>query len=282
MDAIVRTAIPGGLSLLVLSAVLGLIRLQRRAKKTRAPIEWRLLRSPGESCRARLERIDEKLMWCVALLMAGPMAFGLCAPGFPDRLSISLLVAVIGLCVAAVYFGVNEYRACSLGLMGERAVGEELNQLMVEGCRVFHDYPGGPKGSIDHIVVAPTGVYAIATRTRRKRRAPKGESNHELTFDGKKLHFPRSISTRGVEDARGNAAELSRELTEATGETVQVKAILTVPGWHISRTGKSDVSVLNPKEIRQAVLLTAHPTLSPDQIQAIAQQVEWKCRDVAL
>jgi hypothetical protein len=280
MDTILRTVIPGGLSLLVLSTVLAFVRLQRRAKKTRAPIEWRLLRSPGESLRTRLERIDEKLMWCVALLMAGPIAFGLCAPGFPDRLSISLLVAVVGLCVAAVYFGAKEYRSCSLGLMGERAVGEELNQLMVEGCRVFHDYPGGPDGSIDHVVVAPTGVYAIETRTRRKRNG--GKQDEELTFDGTKLHFRRHTSKRGVKEARDNAADLSRELSEATGEQVPVKAILTFPGWRVARTGKSDVSVLNPKEIRQAILLTAHPTLSAEQIQGIAQQVEWKCRDVAL
>ena len=276
-----HSLIPGALSLLALSTVVGLVRLQRRVTNTRAPVTDRLLRSAGESLRARLERIDERLMWCVALLSAGPVVFSLTAPGFPDKLSIALLLAVIGLCVLAVYIGAKEYRANSLGLMGERAVGEELNQLMTLGCRVYHDYPGERSGNIDHVVVAPSGVYAVETKTRQKRRAPKGKE-HELRFDGAKLYFPRFISTSGVKQARRNAARLSRELSDATGELVQVKAILAFPGWYISRTGTSDVNVLNPKEIRQVILSKTGPQLSAEQIWRIAQPVEQKCRDVAL
>jgi hypothetical protein len=280
MEAMVHSLIPGGLSLLALSTVVGLVRLQRRVTNTQAPVSERLLRSPGESLRARLARIDEKLMWCVALLSVGPVVFSLTAPGFPDKLSIALLLAVTGLCVLAVYIGAKEYRTYSLGLMGERAVGEELNQLMTQGCRVFHDYPGQKNGNIDHVVVAPSGVYAIETRTRQKRRAQKGTSEQQLTFDGAKLHFPRFISTSGLKQARRNAASLSRELSDVTGELVQVKAILALPGWHISRTGSGDVSVLNPKEIRQVVFSKSGPQLSAEQIWRIAQPLEQKCRDV--
>lgn len=282
MNAMVRNLIPGGLSLLALITVVGLVRLQRRATNTGAPMSDRLLRSPGESLRARLELIDEKLMWCVALLSAGPVVFSLTAPGFPDKLSVALLLAIIGLCLLAVYIGTREYRAYSLGLMGERAVGEELNQLMSCGCRVFHDYPGGRNGNIDHVVVAPSGVYAIETRTRPKRHASKKSSEQELTFDGTKLHFPRFISTGGLKQARRNAARLSRELTDALGELVQVKPILALPGWHISRTGTGDVTVVNPKEIRQVVLSRSGPQLSIEQIWRLAQPLEQKCRDVAL
>ena len=97
-----------------------------------------------------------------------------------------------------------------------------------------------------------------------------------------KLHFPRYISTSGLEQARRNARDLSRELTSATGEAVVVKPILTFPGWYVTRTGKSDVSVRNPKEIRQLVLSTAGAQLSPQQMQSVVHQVEQKCRDVVL
>ena len=97
MDAMVHSLVPGGLSLLALTTVVGLVRLQRSVTNTRAPVSDRLLRSPGESLRARLERIDEKLMWCVALLSAGPVVFSLTAPGFPDKLSILLLLSVVAL-----------------------------------------------------------------------------------------------------------------------------------------------------------------------------------------
>jgi hypothetical protein len=282
MDAMVHSLVPGGLSLLALTTVVGLVRLQRSVTNTRAPVSDRLLRSPGESLRARLERIDEKLMWCVALLSAGPVVFSLTAPGFPDKLSILLLLSVVALCVLAVYIGAKEYRACSLGLLGERAVGEELNQFMTQGCRVYHDYPGERTGNIDHVVIAPSGVYAIETKTRQKRRASKEVKDHELTFDGAKLHFPRYVSTSGLKQARRNAARLGRELSDALGEVVQVQAILAFPGWYINRTGNGDVSVLNPKEIRQVIFSKNGPQLAPEQIWRIAQQVEQKCRDIAL
>jgi hypothetical protein len=83
-----------------------------------------------------------------------------------------------------------------------------------------------------------------------------------------------------LEQARRNAADLNRELTRATGEPVEVKAILTFPGWWVTRTGKSDVNLLNPKEIRQAILTKRLLQLSAEQIQRIAYQVEQKCRDV--
>jgi hypothetical protein len=50
----------------------------------------------------------------------------------------------------------REYR---LGFAGERAVAEELNQLMLDGCRVFHDVPMEPYGNIDHVLIAPAGIF---------------------------------------------------------------------------------------------------------------------------
>lgn len=67
-------------------------------------------------------------------------------------------------------------------------MGEELNQLMLTGCRVFHDVPNDPYGNIDHVLVASSGVYAIETKTRRKKEAA-GKDAHKVTFDGHLLRF---------------------------------------------------------------------------------------------
>ncbi len=117
------------------------------------------------------------------------------------------------------------------------------------------------------------GVSAALRKEKRK---------YEVVCDGQKLHFPTRTSTRDIEQARRNAADRGRELTSATGEPVKVKAILTFPGWCVKRTGKADIYVLNPKEIRQVVLANANhpPQLSPAQLQRIAYQVERRCRDV--
>ena len=101
-----------------------------------------------------------------------------------------------------------------------------------------------------------------------------------ITWLWRRRAFMQSRPRPGANAARRNALDLSRELTSAISEPVVVKPILTFPGWYVNRTGKSDVTVLNPKEIRKVVLSTAGAQLSPEQIQRVAHQVEQKCRDV--
>jgi hypothetical protein len=50
----------------------------------------------------------------------------------------------------------------------------------------------------------------------------------------------------------------------------------------VTLKGKSDVSVLNPKQIRSVILGNGSPTLSPAQMQRIVHQLDQKCRDVEL
>ena len=63
-------------------------------------------------------------------------------------------------------------------------------------------------------------------------------------------------------------------------EPIHVKPVLTFPGWFIKVTGKSDVSVLNPKQIQGLVLSGGPAKLSEKQIEQIAFRIEEKCRDV--
>ena len=57
----------------------------------------------------------------------------------------------------------KDRKFCILGLEGELATGEELNQLMLDGCRVFHDIPFR-FGNIDHVVVSQSGVFSVNTK----------------------------------------------------------------------------------------------------------------------
>jgi hypothetical protein len=62
------------------------------------------------------------------------------------------------------------------GWKAEDAVEAELAKLD-EGCHVIHDVVIGERGNIDHIVVSPTGVYAIETKSHAGK----------VTFDGQQL-----------------------------------------------------------------------------------------------
>ena len=175
---------------------------------------------------------------------------------------------------------INRRRDYRLGFAGERAVAEELNQLMLDGCRVFHDVPMEPYGNIDHVLVAPTGIYAVETKARRKRKMSAGKRDHEVVFDGKILQFPGATDSRSLDQARQQADWLRVFLSGAVGEPVKVQAIVTLPGWFVTSRVKADIKVLNPKGIRAAVVDGRLPTLPKQLNERVAYQLDQKCRDV--
>lgn len=175
----------------------------------------------------------------------------------------------------------REQAAHRLGLAGERVVGEMLNELQRDGCRVFHDFPAAPDWNIDHVIVAPSGVYAIETKARRKRTvAQSNAKDYEIVYDGERLHFPSGEHGDALDQARNNAQWLSAWLSKSTGDPVKVEPILTFPGWWVTRRGNGEVRVLNPKEIRTVVLDRKRPTLDSKLIDRVVFQLDQKCRDV--
>lgn len=135
--------------LLALGAtVLGLIHWKNRKK--RLPFTQKILRPPGESLRIRLVELDEKLndrliqLFLAAyspLIMAGLVALQDVRPGFGVWITIGLIAAIASIWSAYRLWKVlNLRRRIRLGFEGERHIGEALNQLMLVGYRVFHDF----------------------------------------------------------------------------------------------------------------------------------------------
>jgi hypothetical protein len=70
-----------------------------------------------------------------------------------------------------------------LGLQGEIEVGHCLEELRNKGYDVFHDiqcHEEGRNFNVDHLIVSPHGIFAIETKTPRKR----GLRNNTVDFDG--------------------------------------------------------------------------------------------------
>jgi nuclease-like protein len=253
------------------------------------PVTDRLLRSPGESLRKRIEILDEKFMETLLwTLLYGPLCFVLFAHIWQDRMArvfyVELGIFVVFALSGFIFLAVRTVRALRersdymLGFSGERAVGEELSKLMLDGCQVFHDFPGGSNWNIDHIVVAPSGIYVIETKTRKKKKAPRGSRVYEIICDGERLDPPHNAS---LEQAKRNAKSLSGFLSDTTGEKIWVTPILTFPGWFVVQRGKPNPywAVLNHKQIRGYVI--GRPAkLTPQRIQQVTHQLDQKCRDV--
>jgi Nuclease-related domain len=271
----------------ILLVVNELWRRKLAAQGRREPAPDKLLRPPGETARKKIEELDEKIHQRAAWFL-----------GFPVILLVYFLAdtrarptdtrggwyfilwaSFIAFVMLAFRLGrlVEERNQWRLGFRGERFVAEELNKLMLDGCRVFHDFPLNGQGNLDHVVVAPSGVYAIETNTRTGRKS-SGQHTPVVNYDGICLEFPAAYDSKSPVHAQNQAARLQELLQEVMDAPVPVKPILTLPGWYVTLKGMGGVPVLNPKMIRSTVITDAPPVLSPVEIELIASRLDAQCR----
>ena len=159
-------------------------------------------------------------------------------------------------------------------------MAEELSKLMLNCCHVYHDFKKDNGGNIDHVVVASSGVYCVETKCWRK---SEGDKGHVIRFDGERLHTPYGIRKRPIGQTKGHVNDFSKWLSNAVGEKVAAKGILTFLGWYVENISKPtpELRVLNPvKMIRKAILGDRRDVLSEKQIKQIVHQLDQKCRDV--
>lgn len=246
----------------VAGAVLGLIHWKDRKK--RLPFTQKILRPPGESLRLRLAELDEKLndrfvqlflSVYSPLLMVGLVALQGVRASVGVWITVVVIAAIVSLVSAYRFWKViGLRRRTRLGFEGERHVGEALNQLMLVGYRVFHDFliTDKPRSirNIDHIVVGPNGVFAVETKTRRKM---KGEDGAKVTVFDDALEYPWGRDQCDLTQAQEDAAWLAAWLSKMSDRPVEVGSILVLPGWFVDRRSKSSVTVLSGSEVASNV-----------------------------
>lgn len=276
---------------IIIALTITVILFQRDRRGRRTPLTADLLRGPGESLREDIDKISQKiddyllnlLSLCLPplVLLQAFLYFG------NNKLQLWQLVTVLVLYVLLIYWGTSrlyqllkQRRKLYLGLDAELAVGQELNHLMLHGCRVFHDFPA-KSFNIDHVVIGPGGVIAVETKGRAKRDQGGGSADAKVIFNGEYLRFPHWLEKNPVEQARRQAVWLQKWLTSAVGQTVKVRPALALAGWYVERTKPGDVLVYNGK----SPVFLSNPNitgdrLSPEMIQRIVHQVELRCRNV--
>ena len=262
--------------------ILWLVRRKRRQKLQAVPPFKELQRRPaGESNRLRIEELNEKMDPWLGTVIITPLllAVWLTLTKASWVVVILFFLCSAGSCVIA--YGrlrpLIRARDCyQLGFQGERYVAEELNQLMADGFRVFHDVPF-ESYNMDHVLVGPTGVFVVETKTKRKP-LRAGEKQYTVRFDGEKLDFPKGYDTDALRQVARNQKTLSQWLSSATGDRVSVEGIVAIPGWMVERVAQSNIHVVNPKEIRSLVAGSAGHPLTSAEIQRASHQLEQKCK----
>ncbi|CUA85827.1 nuclease-related domain-containing protein [Pseudidiomarina woesei] len=217
-----------------------------------SPLKASPLRNPGESLHRRLvdvgmDKIIFHYMVIVILLLS---AFFIWLPyvtgGQVNPYFWTLLILpFMGFSVARIFQGFREAKKIKLGLMGEKAVGQFLERLRLDGAQVFHDIEG-ENFNLDHVVIHRSGVYVIETKTMSK----SDKHKSVLFYNGKQiLRGGQPIQSDALTQVKAASGWLHKQLFESTGKRFNVRGIVVFPGWYVKTTElgrKANVSVLNP------------------------------------
>jgi len=285
-----------GYGTVFLGLLAGLALWRKKNRKTRAPFpeNAKLLRGPGETLRRKLADLDERSTYEVLIAFILPLIVGVGIAQIATHLEgteqlVGLALATLALLISLVLVirrlvnGIERWRNTWLGYFGERIVAESLEELKPQGFRIFHDVPAGDTKNpfnIDHVIVGPSGVFAVETKTRRKGRARAGYAEHQIIYDGQVLAYPWGEDRHGLDQAARQAAWLQSSLEQLLGQSVRVQPLLTFPGWMVITRAPGAVTVLNPKQIPAALALRGTPALDDRQIDLISRQLDARCRDV--
>jgi len=263
--------------------------VRHKQRGRRSPLTQQLLRNPGESLRRKIDELNDKVTDCILATMIVPLSvcvtFLLQVHANPKVTWFILMSYIIFGLLFAVYMvrkmvGIfNERNDYRLGLDAELAVGQELNQLMACGCRIYHDFPAD-NFNIDHVVVGPGGVYAVETKGRAKPDQGRGTIDAKVSYDGDRLNFPDWQETKPLEQAKRQAVWLSKWLSSAVGYSVSTIPALALPGWFVERTKTGEVVIFNGKNPTFLSKPSFKGTLNEQLIKQIAHQLEQRCRDV--
>jgi Nuclease-related domain len=251
----------------------------------RSPLKRKPLRNPGESVRqARQTLIDDE--WIPYVFVAVLMVFVACfewvqwytnLPPQPVPLSVVALIAV-GFCTYKYFTVRRRNRVLRLGEEGEKAVGQYLEDLRRQGCRVFHDVVGDGF-NLDHVVISPRGIFVIETKTYSKSTQGRGV----VEFDGERILVNGMEPERNaVTQVRALAVWLRDLLAESTGRRFPIRCAVVFPGWFVENRAKrpSDVWVLNPKGL--PAFIEHEPfQLKPEDVALISSRIITHIQGVA-
>jgi hypothetical protein len=226
----------------------------------RSPFTVDLARAPGFSVQGLVDKLQADFAVTIAMSVATPLGIvamwsmhkrlGVGA----DDLHVAMVLSLIG-GAATLWFLL-------------RAI---TTSFRLRKSRFGHDLPG--EGfNVDHVIVAPAGVFCVETETRAKPHQGRSVEDATAIYDGHSIRFPGIVHDQSVRHARERARWLSHWIKKATGLLVPVQPAVALPRWVIDRQGSGDVTVMNPREASR--LLSGPRILEDDQIDQIAFQLE--------
>jgi len=190
---------------------------------------------------------------------------------------VGLTVAIIAIIADTVLkarssqSGAEAWRKASAA---ERKTEKQLRGLAAKGWRVMHaravpqDRDGVSDGKIDHLVIGPTGVYAIDSEKWDKRLPVRTLSHMKL------FHGPFEKKDQ-LDEARWEANQASRLLSKALGVEIPVQPSVAIYGpaipWRVMTVRNVDVYAGGKAK---SYLRKRPKVLTSEEIDRIAEAAE--------
>lgn len=122
------------------------------------------------------------------------------------------------------------------------AIGHQLQQVFVDGARVFHDVET-TAGVVDHVIVGQKGLYAINVVARRS----SNRANARLCEN--RIEYSNSKAGHSVVDISAKTTRLQKEFRDLLGHKVRVRSVIAVPGWDIEEQSSDNHLLVNESTI---------------------------------
>jgi Nuclease-related domain len=184
---------------------------------------------------------------------------------------LGLTFAILAFIAEAVYRArsVSSIPAWRRSSAAERRTEAQLKKLERSGYKTLHARAiPGSEAQIDHLVVGPTGVYAVDSEKWDKR-LPVRVQSHRKLFHGPFTQKPR------LDEARWEAAQASDLISKALGREIIVVPSLAIYGppipWRILNI--RDVDVFSGGLVRKWITKRER-SLTTSEIEAIHRAAE--------
>tara|TARA_Y100000589_G_scaffold23870_1_gene19689 strand:- start:2229 stop:2966 length:738 start_codon:yes stop_codon:yes gene_type:complete len=226
---------------------------------------------PGFSTYQRLNEafIDKVAYWILLASVAiGFLVAEILRYWMNAKISVTAVfivcIVVVGLSAYRIWRNISQIKAIKLGWKGEVATGQLLESLRNSGFVVLHDVQTDNHGNIDHVVIGPSGIFAIETKTISMPVDDKAViqvgQDDQLIIDNQNVNYFKG--RHPLNQTRTSAELLSQMIWDSAGRKMQVIPVLVYPGWWVNENPNCDVMVLNPK--RFVTLVHSMPTCLSD------------------
>lgn len=252
----------------------------RKKRKPRPAVQHPLRRLPGQSIRDTRERLfdDKALGYLLTFALAWVFALWQWIYRWtgakPQPESVTLLAILVSLyCVYRLYRLRAEFKNLNLGERGERHVSDVLRRLRPRDYITFDDLLFRDV-NVDHVVVGPSGVFAIETKAY----SVFGNGSAGIDANGALRLSGKTVLKNPLKQARASAAQVSLELGRYLRRKIWVEPVVILPGWKIDPPDlETDVVVLSDETISE--FFASRPQkLSNAEIREISSHLDRSAR----